>query len=95
MILPYPNFSVCRQLAWYAVVRHNSRPHSSLNDVTPQARFHGNDLIELAQREIVLKQAQERHPERFVNGIRNNAPVGKKVFNPHGRPPADNVVQSA
>ena len=88
----FPNFGVCRQLAWYAVVRHNSRPHSSLNDVTPQARFHGNDLIELAQRESVLKQAQERHPERFVNGIRNNAPVGKKVFNPHGRPPADNVV---
>ena len=91
----FPNFGECRLSAWYAAVRHNSRPHSSLNDVTPQARFNGNDLIELAQRESVLKQAQEKHPERFVNGIRNNTPVGKKVFNPHGRPPAGTLVQLA
>lgn len=91
----FPNLGECCRAAWYAVVRHNSRPHSSLNDVTPQARFNGNDLVELAQREKVLKQAQQRHPERFVNGIRNNSPVGKKVFNPHGRPPAGTVVQYA
>lgn len=91
----FPNFSVCSKAAWYAVIRHNSRPHSALNDVTPQARFNGNDLIELEQRERVLKDALKRHPERFVNGIRNNKPVGKTVFNPHGRPPAGVVVQCA
>lgn len=91
----FSNFVVCSKAVWYAVIRHNSRPHSALNDVTPQSRFNGNDLIELEQREMVLKAALKKHPERFVNGIRNNKPVGKIVFNPHGRPPTGVVIQCA
>ena len=76
---------------WYAGVRHNSRPHSAINDVTPQCRYQNRDKVELRRRKAVMRLARMRHRERFVNGIRNLDPAPPTLFNPHGTPVEEGI----
>ena len=90
----FANFYVCRMAVWYAGVRHNSRPHSAINDVTPQCRYQNRDKVELRRRKAVMRLARMRHRERFVNGIRNLDPAPPKLFNPHGTPVEEGDLRS-
>ena len=50
--------------SWYNHEHH----HSGLGLLTPADVHYGRAEAVLAQREMVMQQAYERHPERFVNG---------------------------
>ena len=71
---------------WYAGVRHNSRPHSAINDVTPQCSYQNRDKVEFRRRKAVMRFARMRHRERFLKCIRNLDPSLSTLFNPHGTP---------
>lgn len=67
-----------RFVRWY----NTEHRHSSLNFVTPQERFEGQDRLLLAKRSSLYALARERHPERWSGGTRNWAPVGSVQLNP-------------
>lgn len=72
---------VCDFVQWYNFVHL----HSSIGYVTPAARHSGHDLGQLAQRQRVYKQAQQRHPERFGDRVRSWDSTRVVVLNPQGK----------
>ena len=69
---------VQRFVNWY----NNEHRHSKLNFVTPSQRHAGEDHDILAKRELVLKAAKAKNPNRWSGEIRNCAPVGPVTLNP-------------
>jgi putative transposase len=64
---------------WYNVEHH----HSALGLLTPADVHFGRTAEVLQQRQIVLEQAYDRHPERFVRGTpRPAAPPEAVYINP-------------
>ncbi len=73
---------------WY----NNEHRHSKLNFVTPAQRHAGEDHDILANRELVLKAAKARNPNRWLGDVRNYDPVGPVTLNPDE---PENELQSA
>ena len=73
---------------WY----NNEHRHSKLNFVTPAQRHAGEDHDILANRELVLKAAKARNPNRWSGDVRNCDPVGPVTLNPDE---PENELQSA
>ena len=62
----FKSLDECARAIYYAVVKHNSRPHSYLNDLTAQACFSGTEYLELDKRKLALAKSYQENPERFV-----------------------------
>ena len=71
---------------WYNVEHR----HSGINYVSPQQRHVGEDVVILAARDTLYKQAREKHPERWSRDTRNWNPVGPVTLNPE----RDSVVKA-
>lgn len=54
-------------VTWY----NGEHLHSGIGFVSPQARHEGTATKQLEQRRKVYAAAQQRHPERFANGVRS------------------------
>ena len=57
--------------------------HSGINNVTPLARFSGEDAAICKARRQVMAKARQQHPERWISGrMRNYEPAGSQWLNP-------------
>ncbi len=56
--------------------------HSEIRFVTPESRHSGTATKTLKARAEVYRQARERNPDRWANGLRNWAPVATVTLNP-------------
>ncbi len=57
--------------------------HSGINNVTPQIRFNREDVLVQGRRNVVMQQAQRRHPERWIRGrLKHHVTAGEQYLNP-------------
>ena len=57
--------------------------HSGINNVTPESRFNGYDGCIQDHRRLVLLQARERNPKRWISGVvRQFQIAGSQFLNP-------------
>ena len=57
--------------------------HSGINNVTPESRFKGYDGCIQDHRRLVLLQARERNPKRWISGVvRQFQMAGSQFLNP-------------
>lgn len=63
---------------WY----NNEHLHSAIRFVTPSQRHAGDDIVILAKRQQVYKDAKQRTPERWSGDIRNWEPITEVYLNP-------------
>jgi putative transposase len=61
---------------WYNFAHH----HTALGLLTPAAVHFGRAAEVLQQRQLVLQQAYDRHPERFVRGLPQPTPLPEAVW---------------
>jgi putative transposase len=61
---------------WYNFEHH----HTALGLLTPATVHFGHAAEVLQQRQIVLQQAYDQHPERFVRGVPRPAPLPAAVW---------------
>ncbi len=67
----------CRSFFHWYQTEHK---HSSLSRLTTEDVHYQRDRTRLAQRDRVLQQAHQLHPERFVNGVPKTTPLQQAVW---------------
>lgn len=58
-------------------------PHSGISNVTPASRFDGLDEEICEKRRVLVEQARQQHPERWISGkVQSFKPAGSQWLNP-------------
>ncbi len=78
---PFENIVEARDWSHRFVNWYNSEHlHSGIRFVTPSDRHNGEDIVILANRDRIYKEARLRHPERWTKKTRNWKPATEVVL---------------